>query len=61
MDPTEVLRRIKRDIDFIMKSGGASNVDDDSLDELISLVNSLDEWMTRGGFSPKQWTIYGGG
>ncbi len=51
MDPNETLDRI-RDITTNMMAGEASDADVDLLPEL---VEALDQWITRGGFLPRDW------
>lgn len=54
MDPNEVLAAIRR-----LTSDEADWTLDDPVDvavELAELVDSLDKWLTHGGFLPADWT-----
>lgn len=56
MDPdsnlTEQLE-IAKDILGAVDHGG--DIDEDDVARLAELIESLDEWIRRGGFLPKRW------
>lgn len=49
MDPTETLRQIRA----MVRRAECGELYDAS--DLADLVDALDDWMSRGGFPPKQW------
>ncbi len=50
MDPDETLKQIRATISSL------KNVEtNQSVDELIELVEVLDDWMVKGGFLPIDW------
>lgn len=49
MDPNETLRLIRIMASFCHDS------DDEHARSLAELVDSLDGWLSRGGFLPKAW------
>lgn len=51
MDPNENLERQRRIVAGILSSVQA----DDRAVELAELVEALDQWITNGGFLPKEW------
>jgi len=67
MDPNETLRQIRTAVmaalalaDDYEKDPDPATAEDaedylNQLDELAQLVNSLDEWLSRGGFLPAAW------
>jgi hypothetical protein len=58
MDPTETLKRIRGLVSSLTELRMDASCDDVAEDgeELASAVNDLDEWLSRGGFLPRQWT-----
>jgi hypothetical protein len=56
MDPNENLREI-REITKELDSGSylSSREVELKADRLVSLVMGLDEWLSKGGFLPKEW------
>lgn len=57
MDPTETLKRIRGLVSMLTELRMDASCDDVAEDgeELASAVNELDEWLSRGGFLPRQW------
>lgn len=56
MDPNENLRlqlRISKSIMAAIDKG--KSVDEEDANRLAELVESLDQWILRGGFLPKRW------
>jgi hypothetical protein len=49
MDPNAALVAIRKEVTRIMSDPNASGFD------LAELVEGLDEWMSKGGFGPKEW------
>ena len=56
MDPNEALRYIRKLTENI-KNTIAEGIapDPDSVNELADTWTGLDEWMSKGGFLPKDW------
>lgn len=53
MDPNEVLARL-REFSFIgFKNGRMASMD--QVEQFCDLVNSLDDWLSQGGFLPNDW------
>lgn len=56
MDPNECLTQLRRLVAGLAeksnRQGGDNTYDED---RFIDLFTSLDEWMTRGGFIPREW------
>ena len=50
MDPNETLRLIRANVD------NGERTDVDSYVELVELVHALDDWLSRGGFLPDDWS-----
>lgn len=62
MDPDATLREIQEIV--AAYSAGVIVGDDaraDLLDEMVSHVAQLDQWLTRGGFLPTSWARVDGG
>jgi nitrate/nitrite-specific signal transduction histidine kinase len=59
MDPNETLKMIRKIVNE-WEDVGSSYMSHDELDtftnELIEYVQSLDEWLTTGGFRPDDWS-----
>lgn len=51
MDPNETLKRIRR-------LTASADLSDDELEELVTLVKALDDWISKGGFLPDAWRTY---
>ena len=54
MDPNEALEACRKSIQDFELADGVYN----ELDELLELVEAfqdLDNWLTKGGFKPKEW------
>lgn len=52
MDPDACLNEIR----VLAKVIDYPNVDDEDCLRFLELVIALDEWLTKGGFPPRQWT-----
>jgi hypothetical protein len=52
MDPTANLKEIRETVAAIMRYDDSADPD---VIRLCELVESLDDWLARGGFLPKQW------
>jgi hypothetical protein len=55
MDPDEALRRIRAAIVHARAEEYRGANYGAHVEELMELVSALDEWLTRGGFKPKDW------
>ena len=59
MDPNEVLKRLRRLLeqrDLVEDSdSGNTWLDPDSANEFVQMFEILDDWMSNGGFLPKEW------
>jgi hypothetical protein len=53
MDPDATLAQIRNLI--IQHQTSAEEMSTSDAAELVELVDSLDEWMTKGGFLPTEW------
>lgn len=53
MDPNETLRNIRAIIREELNETDGDRLA--SLDDLVQLVDSLDEWLSDGGFLPSDW------
>lgn len=54
MDPDAALAQIR---ELIVKHQTSSEeISTSDAAELVELVDSLDEWMTKGGFLPTEWS-----
>jgi hypothetical protein len=53
MDPNIVLENI-RSLVARIQDDPCSSIQDDA-DSLASLIQSLDEWLMKGGFLPNEW------
>ncbi len=53
MDPNVLLRRIRAAGDELIREGCH---DPDATEDLIQDIRDLDEWITKGGFLPLDWT-----
>jgi hypothetical protein len=51
MDPNEALDRIRN----LIRMDDVMPLDRDDVGTFIELVQSLDEWITKGGFLPSDW------
>lgn len=54
MDPNETLRQLREMVTEILDEGS----EDDSTereDEFAQLFQALDEWVSKGGFLPRNW------
>jgi hypothetical protein len=56
MDPNTTLARIKTICDKWEEWGTLEMDPLETLDELTELVQSLDEWLSNGGFRPDNWS-----
>ena len=56
MDPNATLARIKTICDKWEEWGTLEMDPLETLDELTELVQSLDEWLSNGGFRPDNWS-----
>lgn len=52
MDPNETLRIIRAQVGMILDEN-----DGNSPEALAEAVRNLDEWMSKGGFSPDAWVL----
>lgn len=52
MDPNATLTEIRA---IVAEHNGREFMSDDTADRLTELVESLDEWLSRGGFLPSDW------
>lgn len=63
MDPNATLKRIRDLIGWYetSKDGDYASLQTmkEYADEMNQLVTSLDEWLSQGGFLPKQWKTWG--
>ena len=57
MDPDAALERIRELIE--LDTEGKTESVSDALTELGTLVQGLDEWLSKGGVPPKPWRPYG--
>ena len=46
MDPDEALRKIRE----LINDGDSADI------ELVHLFDGLDQWLSKGGFLPKDWS-----
>ena len=53
MDPNETLRRLRDWVAQIEKQG---TLCDEDLAEMAEYFSALDEWISRGGFLPCDWS-----
>ena len=53
MDPTACLAEIRK----LLEDNELFVMDDNEAHRLIELMESLDNWMTGGGFLPEQWKV----
>lgn len=53
MDPNETLKGIRR----IVAKGMDGDINLSEYDDLITLFDSLDGWLARGGFLPEPWSL----
>lgn len=51
MDPNEALQIIRTET-ALYRAMGAEQLD---VDRLVEAVDALDEWLSDGGFLPKDW------
>jgi hypothetical protein len=57
MDPNASLSRIRA----LVREHAAAESNEHKAgiaDELVDLIDSLDQWLSRGGFKPKPWSCY---
>lgn len=54
MDPNETLKAIRKLLSIQLGDNGRP-LSFDETDRLCNLFDSLDTWLKRGGFLPKQW------
>jgi hypothetical protein len=53
MDPNETLRQLR---DLMVKlETGWDHFSEDDVDELVEKWKALDEWLSSGGFHPREW------
>lgn len=61
MDPNEALRLAREAAanlaSFLDRDGADEPVDYDMVDQLVTAVQSLDQWLTRGDFLPSDWNV----
>lgn len=58
MDPTKLLESILDDAKFLTEDTGEERdaISDSEVGvELAELIQTLHEWLSRGGFLPEQW------
>ena len=55
MDPNATLERIRELVDILMEEEDRGE-DDPHGQALAGHVQTLDEWLSSGGFLPKEWT-----
>jgi hypothetical protein len=53
MDPDAALAQIR---ELIADQQTHNELNDTDTDRLVELIDSLDEWMTKGGFLPTEWS-----
>ena len=58
MDPDATLREIRARIVSIRQRAALEGVDYDA-EQLVELVQSLDDWLSSGGFLPADWSRHG--
>lgn len=59
MDPNETLRRIRElSSTAIADDDRDCNISNSDARELAELFQSLDEWLTKGGFQPAAWSHF---
>jgi hypothetical protein len=51
MDPNEALRLIRQ----ICRDVETDDEKVENWDELVNLIEGLDQWISKGGFLPKDW------
>lgn len=54
MDPNEALRRL-RELILTQSEGKDPQYLADTLEDIASSFNGLDNWLSGGGFLPKAW------
>jgi hypothetical protein len=52
MDPDAALAQIR---ELVAKQQTDNELSDGDTAELVELVDSLDEWLTKGSFLPTEW------
>lgn len=52
MDPDTTLAQIR---ELIADQQTHNELNDTDTDRLVELIDSLDEWLTKGGFLPTEW------
>ena len=58
MDPNETLKELRLLVKQVHKDyedPDGNGVDQDDADRLATLIESLDAWISNGGFLPKDW------
>lgn len=56
MDPNETLKQIREVLGLIDTENDPVRIGY-AYDALVELVRALDEWLTSGGFPPRDWVI----
>jgi hypothetical protein len=59
MDPNATLEELRKLVARVHKDyedPDGNGVDQDDADRLATLIESLDQWITKGGFLPKAWS-----
>ena len=54
MDPDEALRKMRQALKWYEEG----LEDDDCEEQLVVSARALDEWLSKGGFLPKDWKGY---
>lgn len=54
MDPSVTLAKIR---ELTEKANLYGELNDNKTQDLVDLVESLDDWMSKGGFLPEPWEI----
>jgi hypothetical protein len=59
MDPTQCLKEIREMVAELLKRDNSDPRQLDAsisdMEDLVPAIAALDQWLTRGGFLPKQW------
>lgn len=58
MDPNETLRKARATVAAIRKweNEGRAYMSRPDYDDLVDAFEALDEWLTKGGFHPREWS-----
>lgn len=56
MDPNETLNKLRKSAKKYHNSGYGSLTAQDAADKLMEHFSALDEWLTKGGLLPEDWS-----